>query len=150
MEGWGPKSSVCPSKPRKSNFLGGISRNLAGISQRRPKSLRKKHVFNFWPLNLPRKTRTIFPQISACLTPDLERAEKSFSFLVRVVSDILRRASEIVHQVLPCSTRGLSSKRTKENILGEAFLLTVGAFLLTVKLLCLQSLKVLIRRTFPL
>ena len=33
---------------------------------------------------------------------------------------------------------------------GEAFLLTVRAFLLTVKLLCLQSLKALIRRTFPL
>ena len=33
---------------------------------------------------------------------------------------------------------------------GEAFLPTVGAFLLTVKLLCLQSLKALIRRTFPL
>ena len=33
---------------------------------------------------------------------------------------------------------------------GEAFLLTVGAFLLTVKLPCLQSLKALLRRTFPL
>ena len=33
---------------------------------------------------------------------------------------------------------------------GEAFLLTVGASLLTVKLLCLQSLKALIRYTFPL
>ena len=33
---------------------------------------------------------------------------------------------------------------------GEAFLLTVGAFLLTVKLLCLQSLKALIRLSFPL
>ena len=33
---------------------------------------------------------------------------------------------------------------------GEAFLLTVGACLLTVKLLGLQSLKALIRRTFPL
>ena len=33
---------------------------------------------------------------------------------------------------------------------GEAFLLTVGAFLLTVELLCLQSLKALIGRTFPL
>ena len=30
------------------------------------------------------------------------------------------------------------------------FLLTVGAFLLTVKLLCLQSLEAIIRRTFPL
>ena len=37
-----------------------------------------------------------------------------------------------------------------ENYLGDASLLTVGAFLLTVKLLCLQSLKALIRRTFPL
>ena len=35
-------------------------------------------------------------------------------------------------------------------ISGEAFLLTAGAFLLTVELLCLQSLKALIRRTFPL
>ena len=33
---------------------------------------------------------------------------------------------------------------------GEAFLLTGGASLLTVKLLCLQSLKALFRRTFPL
>ena len=34
--------------------------------------------------------------------------------------------------------------------LGEAFLLTVGAFVLTVRLLCLHSLKALIRRTFSL
>ena len=33
---------------------------------------------------------------------------------------------------------------------GKLFLLTAGAFLLTVKLLCLQSLKALTRRTFPL
>ena len=31
-----------------------------------------------------------------------------------------------------------------------SFLLIVGAFLLTVNLLCLQSLKAFIRRTFPL
>ena len=34
--------------------------------------------------------------------------------------------------------------------LGKAFLLTVGAFLLAVKLLCLKSLKALIGRTFLL
>ena len=34
--------------------------------------------------------------------------------------------------------------------LGEAFLPTVGAFLLTVKLLCLQSLRAVTRRTLPL
>ena len=33
---------------------------------------------------------------------------------------------------------------------GEAFLLTLGAFSLTVELLCLQSLKALIRHTFAL
>ena len=42
LKGWGPKSSVCPSKPGKLNFFGGISRDFAGISRRRPKSLRKK------------------------------------------------------------------------------------------------------------
>ena len=50
MKGWGPKSSVCPLKPGKSNFFGGISRNFAGISRRCPKCLRKKLVFDFWPL----------------------------------------------------------------------------------------------------
>ena len=41
VKGWGAKSSVCPSKPGKSNFFGGISRDFAGISRRCPKSLRK-------------------------------------------------------------------------------------------------------------
>ena len=41
-KGWGPKRSVCPSKPGKSNFFGGISRDFAGISRGCPKSLRKK------------------------------------------------------------------------------------------------------------
>ena len=45
MKGWGPKSSACPSKPRESNFFGGISRDFAGISRKRPKSLRKKYVW---------------------------------------------------------------------------------------------------------
>ena len=44
--------------------------------------------------------------------------------------------------------RGKTSQVTSER--GKRFWLTVGAFLLTVKLLCLQSLKALIRRTFPL
>ena len=30
VNGWGPKSSVCPSKPRESNFFGGISWDFAG------------------------------------------------------------------------------------------------------------------------
>ena len=30
VKGWGPKSSACPSKPGKSNFFGGISRDFAG------------------------------------------------------------------------------------------------------------------------
>ena len=54
MKGWGPKSSVCPSKPRETKLFGGISRDFAGISRDFagisrwcPKSLRKKRfVFN--------------------------------------------------------------------------------------------------------
>ena len=40
-----------------------------------------------------------------------------------------------------------STSQVTHLLMGEALLLTVGAFLLTVKLLCLQSLKALIRRT---
>ena len=47
MKGWGPKSSVCPSKPGKPNFFGGISRDFAGVSWRYPKSLRKKVCVQF-------------------------------------------------------------------------------------------------------
>ena len=50
--GGGAKSSVCPSKPGKPNFLGGISRDFAGTSQSRPKtkSLRKKARVQFLAL----------------------------------------------------------------------------------------------------
>ena len=41
MKGWGPKSSVCPSKPRETKLFGRISRDFAGISRGGPKSLRK-------------------------------------------------------------------------------------------------------------
>ena len=47
-----------------------------------------------------------------------------------------------------CAHRGIQKRAPLET--EEVFLLTVGAFLLTVKLLCLQSLKALIRHTFPL
>ena len=45
----------------------------------------------------------------------------------------------------PCFSREKGSKKR-----GQFLLLTVVVFLLTVKLLRLQSLKALIRRTFPL
>ena len=44
VKGWGPKSSICPSKPGKSNFFGGISQDFAGISPKCPKSLRKRSL----------------------------------------------------------------------------------------------------------
>ena len=47
VKGWGPKSSVCRSKPGKSNFSGGISRDFAGFSRRCPRSLRKKVCVQF-------------------------------------------------------------------------------------------------------
>ena len=33
MKGWGPKSSVCPSKPGKSNFFGRISRDIPAVPE---------------------------------------------------------------------------------------------------------------------
>ena len=57
VKGWGPKSSVCPSKPRESNFFGGISRDFAGISRGRPKSLRKKVCVQFSSPTNPWKRR---------------------------------------------------------------------------------------------
>ena len=51
MKGWGPKSSVCPSKQKnkkkqkiKPNFLAGYPGIVAGISLGCPKSLRKQSV----------------------------------------------------------------------------------------------------------
>ena len=45
---------------------------------------------------------------------------------------------------------GRGWRPTGPKIQGEAFLLTVGALLLLVELLCLQSVEVLIQRNFPL
>ena len=57
MKGWGPKSSVCPSKPRETNFLPGFP----GIAHEK---FEKKVVFNFVPYkekvfgpDLPRTSR---------------------------------------------------------------------------------------------
>ena len=59
---------------------------------------------------------------------------------------------KVYTSLLPPLPPCLSARDVKggKGVSGEAFLLTVGAFFLTVKLLCLQSLKALIRRTFPL
>ena len=46
VNGWGPNSSVCGSKPSETKLLGGISQDFGGISRKRPKGLRKKIVFN--------------------------------------------------------------------------------------------------------
>ena len=43
MKGWGPKSSVCPSKPGKPNFLG----DVPGVPE---KFAEKKFVFILGPL----------------------------------------------------------------------------------------------------
>ena len=68
----------------------------------------------------------------------------------RSVNELLI-AKKGVHTELPrmghlifSGTQGVPKVSVAEKIEGEAFLLTVGAFLLTVKLLCLQSLKALI------
>ena len=62
MKGWGPKSSVCPSKPGESNFFCGISREFAGISRRGPKSLRKKVCVQFLAPKETDQERKISPK----------------------------------------------------------------------------------------
>ena len=52
VKGWGPKSSVCPSKPRETKLFGRISQDFAGISREHPKSWRNKIVFNSRPHTL--------------------------------------------------------------------------------------------------
>ena len=60
VKGRGPKSSVCPLKPGKPNFFGGISRDFAGISRGCPKSLGKnKFVFNFCSVFESRTKQTL-------------------------------------------------------------------------------------------
>ena len=44
VKGRGPKSSVCPSKPRETKTLAGYPRIFGGISRECPKSLRKKRL----------------------------------------------------------------------------------------------------------
>ena len=57
MNGWGPKSSIRPSKPGKSNFLGGISRDFGRDIPGAPEKFeKKKFVFNFRSLN-----HSVFP-----------------------------------------------------------------------------------------
>ena len=69
-KGWGPKSSVCPSKPGKSNFFRGISRDFAGISRNCPKSLRKKEFgFNFRSLHFCTVHSTVTDQPHATPLP---------------------------------------------------------------------------------
>ena len=46
VKGWGPKSSVCPSKPGKPNFSGGISRDFADIPEL-PEKFEKKVSVQF-------------------------------------------------------------------------------------------------------
>ena len=51
MKGWGPKSSVCPSKPRESNFFGGDIPGFCRDIPEAPEKFEKKMFgFNFWPL----------------------------------------------------------------------------------------------------
>ena len=51
VKGWGPKSSVCPSKPRETKFFGGISRDFAGIPgifRGYPEKFEKNICVQFW------------------------------------------------------------------------------------------------------
>ena len=50
MKGWGPKSSVCPSKPRENKIGDRISRDVGSDVPGVPRVLRKILVYKLWPL----------------------------------------------------------------------------------------------------
>ena len=80
--GWGPKKFVCPSKPRESNLFGGISRDFAGISRKRPKSLRKKCLGSiFGPYN--RHSQGVCVCVCVCVCA---RAHVSIRYYPRITT----------------------------------------------------------------
>ena len=50
VKGWGPKGSVCASKPRDTKLFGGISQDFARDIRKVPEKFEKKNVFNFGTL----------------------------------------------------------------------------------------------------
>ena len=50
--GWGPKSSVCPSKHRETKLFSGISRDFWLDIPGAPEKLEKKNCVHFCPLNM--------------------------------------------------------------------------------------------------
>ena len=75
VNGWGPKSSIRPSNPGKSNLLGGISREFAGISRGRPKSLRKKSLGSIF---VPQKKKGLRPNLRGVPANPAKRAKNEF------------------------------------------------------------------------
>ena len=50
MKGWGPKSSVCPSKPRETKLFGRVSRDFCRVIPEVPQKFEKREfVFNSRP-----------------------------------------------------------------------------------------------------
>ena len=80
VNGWGPKTSTRPSKPGKSNFLCGMSRDFARISRGRPKSLRKKVCVQF-PFHISEVHRTLLFCSLELLGPGDLRSPESLSNL---------------------------------------------------------------------
>ena len=70
VNGWGPKSSIRPSKPGKSSFWGGISRDFAGIlpAGAPEKFEKKKFVFNFRSLSEDLRRFADYQQICSSQT----------------------------------------------------------------------------------
>ena len=50
LKGWGPKSSVCPSKPRETKLFGEISRDFCWDIPGAHEKFEKNVLFNFRPL----------------------------------------------------------------------------------------------------
>ena len=65
VKGWGPKSSVCPSKPRKTKLFGGISRDFCWDIPGTPENVEKKRLCSkfcslFRPSKLGTRSRRVW------------------------------------------------------------------------------------------
>ena len=93
MKGWGPKSSVCPSKPRESNaFWRDIPGCCRDIPEAPEKFEKKTFGFNFWP-----QVFGCAPQGSYSNTRDSKKdsEEPWEGFWGRVLRRFLRRGLDV-------------------------------------------------------
>ena len=83
VKGWGPKSSVLPSKPRETNFFFcRISRDFTGIPEGHPNSLIKQTLFGIVQKVFSEKASAIARMRQKCVRNASKMLQDGFFFLL--------------------------------------------------------------------